>query len=187
MYDAMFWGMWLVWLAVWIVMARSVKATALSESRAQRLTHIIPLTLAFYLLAAPHVPWPALEARFLPLAYWPANLGLVLTFAGLGIAIWARLWLAGNWSGEVTLKAGHELITTGPYRYARHPIYTGLLLALLGSGIAGGEWRGLLAVALAAGSFWWKLRREEALMRSEFGAAYRNYAARVKALVPGVV
>ena len=186
-YTAMFWAMWLIWIAIWVVMARRVKTTVHTESLGQRLLHLIPLYVAFYLLVARSVPWPALEIRFVPRAYWPANLGIALTIAGLALAVWARLWLAGNWSGYVTLKSGHELITTGPYRYARHPIYTGLLLALIGTGIAVGEVRALLAVLLAAGSFWWKLRREEALMRSEFGSTYVEYAARVKALVPGVV
>ena len=72
----------------------------------------------------------------------------------------------------------------GPYRYVRHPIYTGLLLAFIGSALAVGEWRGVLAVAIVAASFWRKLRLEEAIMRHEFGDAYARYAARTPALIP---
>ena len=68
----------------------------------------------------------------------------------------------------------------------RHPIYTGLLLAFIGSAWAVGEWRGVLAVVIVAASFWRKLKLEEAVMRRQFGEAYARYAARVPALIPFV-
>ena len=104
--------------------------------------------------------------RFVPIALWLASLGAALTFAGLAFAIWARFIIAGNWSSYVELKRDHELIVAGPYRYVRHPIYTGLLLAFAGSALAVGEWRGVLAVVIVAASFWRKLRLEEAIMRA---------------------
>ena len=115
------------------------------------------------------------------------QLGAALTFAGIAFAIWARVWMAGNWSSDVTLKRDHELIVDGPYRWVRHPIYTGILLALLGTALAVGEWRGLLAVVLAAAAFWRKLGIEEAVMRRQFGEAYSRYAKRVPALIPFVL
>lgn len=84
------------------------------------------------------------------------------------------------------MKEGHELVTTGPYAILRHPIYSGLLLALVGSAIAVGEWRAVLAVALALLYFVPKLRLEERWMRQEFGEAYRVYCERTRALVPFV-
>jgi protein-S-isoprenylcysteine O-methyltransferase Ste14 len=111
-------------------------------------------------------------------------LGATLTFAGLAFAIWARFVIAGNWSSYVELKRDHELIVAGPYRWVRHPIYTGLLLAFVGSALAVGEWRGVLAVAIVAASFWRKLKLEEAVMRRQFGETYARYAARVPALIP---
>ncbi len=69
------------------------------------------------------------------------------------------------------LKRDHELIVDGPYAFVRHPIYTGLLLALVGSALAVGEWRAALAVAIVAASFWRKLGIEEAVMRRQFGEA----------------
>ena len=86
----------------------------------------------------------------------------------------------------MTIKVDHELVTSGPYRMVRHPIYTGLLLAFLGTAIARGEWRGLLAVALALWAFWRKSRVEERLMREQFGGAYEEYSQRVAALIPFV-
>ena len=130
---------------------------------------------------------PPLNDRFVPLILWPVRLGAALTFAGIAFAIWARMWIAGNWSSDVTLKRDHELIVDGPYRFVRHPIYTGILLALAGTALAVGEWRALLAVVLAGAAYWRKLRIEEAVMRRQFGEAYARYAERVPALIPFLV
>jgi protein-S-isoprenylcysteine O-methyltransferase Ste14 len=183
LFLSLFFFMWVGWFALWRVMAFRVKAAAQSESVPARLSHLVPLLVAGYLLAA-QVPIPWLNDRFVPLVIWPAALGAALTFAGLLFSVWARFVLAGNWSDFVQLKQDHELIVDGPYRWVRHPIYTGLILMFLGTALAVGEWRGLLAVAIAAICFWRKLRREESLMRGAFGEAYARYAERVPALVP---
>jgi protein-S-isoprenylcysteine O-methyltransferase Ste14 len=179
--------LWLAFVAVWIAMARGGKAVAERESAFSRLSHYLPLAIAIYLLAAPHVPFALLNDRFAPLSLWLVQLGAALTFAGIAFAIWARVSIAGNWSSDVTLKRDHELIVNGPYAFVRHPIYTGILLALIGTGLAVGEWRAALAVALAAAAFWRKLGIEEAVMRRQFGEAYVRYAARVPALIPFVL
>jgi protein-S-isoprenylcysteine O-methyltransferase Ste14 len=149
--------------------------------------HIVPLSIAVILFSKPSLSIALLGKRFLPLTEWPFWVGLSLTAGGLLFTVWARLHLGRNWSGTVTIKQGHELITSGPYAFVRHPIYTGLLLALLGSAIARGDWQGVLAFALAAGALWHKLRLEERWMRDQFGDAYDAYAQRVKALVPFVL
>ena len=92
-----------------------------------------------------------------------------------------------NWSQAVTVKEGHELITSGPYALVRHPIYTGLLLAFVGCAVARDEWRGLLAVALVFVALWRKLRLDEQWMRAQFGESYEAYSRRVAALVPHVI
>ncbi len=151
-----------------------------------RLAHIVPLAVAALLFCTPGARSGLLGRHYLPSAEWPFWLGALLTVGGLLFAIWARLHLGRNWSGTVTIKKGHELITSGPYALVRHPIYTGLLLAFLGSAVALGEWRGVLALALATGALWRKLRLEERWMRLQFGDAYRMYSRRVAALVPFV-
>ncbi|HEY1780047.1 MAG TPA: isoprenylcysteine carboxylmethyltransferase family protein [Roseiarcus sp.] len=183
LFLSLFVAMWAGWFALWTIMARRVKEAAQSESAVSRISHVAPLLIAAYLLAA-RVPLPLLDERFASAALWLAVLGAALTFAGLAFAIWARFVIAGNWSSYVELKQDHELIIAGPYRYVRHPIYTGLLLAFVGSALAVGEWRGVLAVAIVAASFWRKLRLEEAIMRGQFGDAYARYAARTRALIP---
>jgi protein-S-isoprenylcysteine O-methyltransferase len=92
--------------------------------------------------------------------------------------------LGGNWSASVTVKQDHRLVRRGPYTIVRHPIYTGLLLALLGTAVALGELRGLLGVVVAFAAWRAKSRMEEAFMRQEFGLEYATYQGEVKALVP---
>ena len=104
------------------------------------------LTIPAAVLLAVRGPWlPWLGTRFLPDTMIVYLLGLLMVVAGLAFAIWARVHLGRNWSGTVTVKENHELIRSGPYAIVRHPIYTGLLLAVLGTAIVFGEWRGLLA------------------------------------------
>jgi len=177
--------LWLAWAAVWVALARGVKSIA--ERAAGSRAHYLPMAVALVLLAAPQLPLFPLNVRFVPDAPWPAWLGLILTFAGLAFAFSARLRLAGEWSSSVTLKSDHELVDDGPYRWVRHPIYTGLLLAILGTALAVGEWRALLAVAIAGVALWRKLTREEALLGREFGEAYAAYCARTRALIPFVL
>jgi protein-S-isoprenylcysteine O-methyltransferase Ste14 len=166
-------------------MARGVKSVA--ERAGGLHAHYLPMAVAVVLLAAPRLPLFPLDVRFVPAELWPAGLGLALTFAGLAFALWARLRLAGNWSSSVTLKHDHELIADGPYRWVRRPIYTGLLLAIVGTALAVGEWRGLLAIAIAGVALWRKLKLEEALLSRKFGEAYAAYCARSRALIPFVL
>jgi len=187
LFTFLFAGMWVVWFVLWGVMALRVKAAAQSEGHASHLSHFGPLVVAGCLLAAPRLPIPLLYERFVPLALWPSTLGVALTFAGLVVCAWARFVLAGNWSSYVEVKHDHELVVGGPYRWVRHPIYTGLLLMFAGTALAVGEWRGVLAVAIAAAAFWRKLRLEEDMMREEFAAAYVAYAERTRTLIPFVL
>ncbi len=130
----------------------------------------------------------SLSARFVPATAGWQELGAALNVAGCAIAIWSRFYLGRNWSATVTVKEDHESIRSGPYSVARHPIYSGFLLAILGTAIYGGEWKGLVALALVLIS--WKLKtvREESFifMESELGEQYVRYRHEVKSLVPFV-
>jgi protein-S-isoprenylcysteine O-methyltransferase Ste14 len=177
-------GLWLTWLVVWALWARNVKPTRRRESAASRATHIVPLALAAILLAVPRLAGGFLGGKFLaatPVAYWA---GVTLLVLGLALSIWARAYLGRNWSGVVTLKVDHELVRAGPYRYVRHPIYSGLLLAFLGTAIVRGDWSGLVGAAMAFAALWRKLRLEERWMEETFGAQYAKYRAEVAALIP---
>ena len=186
-YRIFFPALWLAFVAFWIIMARGGKAVAEREDVYSRLSHYAPLAIAAYLLAAPHIPAPYLNDRFAPHSLGLVRFGAALTFCGVAIAAWARLRLAGNWSSDVTVKRDHELVVDGPYRWVRHPIYAGVLLALVGTALAVGEWRAPLAVLLAGVAWWRKLTIEEAVMRRQFGDLYLRYAERTRALIPFVL
>ena len=114
--------------------------------------------------------------------------GLLLTILGCVFAIWARLTLGTNWSSMPDVKQSHELVTKGPYALVRHPIYSGLLLALAGTVIAAGISRFVVLVwALLAISYALKFRQEEKLMIETFPDAYPEYRKRVKAIIPGIL
>lgn len=179
---------WALWVLYWMVSAAHVKRTLRGEPLSSRAAHFVPMILAFGLLAAPPRPdSQALFERFVPASTLLDGVAAFMVTAGLLFAVWARVHLGTNWSGRVSLKENHELIRTGPYRFVRHPIYTGLLLAIFGTALAVGEWRGLLATALMFVSYWRKLRVEEALMRATFGDDYRRYCEHTAALIPYVI
>jgi protein-S-isoprenylcysteine O-methyltransferase Ste14 len=179
--------LWAAWYIYWVVAAIGVKKASRQESLLSRLSHTAPLIIAVALVAAPR-PWHGwLSDRFLPRTvetYW---LGVAILAVGLGFAVWARRYLGRNWSGTVTVKRDHELIRTGPYRFVRHPIYTGILLGFLGTAVSLGQWRGLLAVAFATFAFLLKIRLEEKWMTEPFGEMYVQYRKEVRALIPFVL
>lgn len=187
LYRYLFPAMWIAWIAYWWILSKDVKPTLRHEAVGSRIAYLVPLVFAGLLLATPTVSTPILRERFIPYSSWSFAGGAAITAIGLLFTVWARRHLGRNWSGTVTIKEDHELITTGPYAIVRHPIYTGLLLAFVGSALAIGEWRGVLAIVLALGSFLFKLRVEERWMRERFGDAYRNYSRRVPALVPFLI
>jgi len=177
-------AIWWAWALYWWLSSRDVKATARSESTASRLMHLGPMAFAAAILWMPALGLSFLDTPFLPRAPWAFWTGTALAVAGLAFSVWARRVLGRNWSAIVTLKQGHELVTRGPYALVRHPIYTGLLLAFVGSAIARGHRSGLLAAALFFLAALRKYRLEERWMRERFGEAYEAYRSRVKAIVP---
>lgn len=174
---------WLAWALVWAAAALRTERTERREAFARRLEHSGATVLALWLLFTSSPALGPLARRWLTAACarWA---GTALAVAGLLFAAWARYHMGRYWSGTITLKQGHRLITTGPYAMARHPIYTGFLSAILGTAVAGGRVQGLLGFALAVLVYWRKLRREEALMLERFGAEYEAYRGRVPALLP---
>ena len=171
---------------VWLIGMGFTKPTVRSQPSGARLFHLALMVLGLFLMAGRqfHVGW--LGLRIWPYNYAIEVAGLVLTIAGALFAIWARLTLGSNWSGRATVKAGHELVTRGPYAIARHPIYTGFLLGALGTGIAVGEMRCIVGYVMVLFSLALKMSQEERLMLQTFPEAYPAYRQRVKALIPGL-
>jgi protein-S-isoprenylcysteine O-methyltransferase Ste14 len=113
-----------------------------------------------------------------------AGTGLAFTVAGLCFAVWARMHLGKYWSGRISLEEQHGVIQTGPYAWVRHPIYSGLILALFGTAITLGTILAFAGFAFMLISFVRKLKIEETWLRSQFGVEYEAYRNRVKALIP---
>ena len=152
----------------------------------QRWLYIAPLVVAGLAFFLPMFI-PALQVPLLPHPIVCYVVGTVLLALGMAFSIWARMELGRNWSNVVTVKVGHELIQSGPYRWVRHPIYTGILTAIIGTGLAQDYLFDLLVPLTMFSSFWIKLKREEDWMRTQFGGQYDAYMTRTKRLVPFVL
>jgi protein-S-isoprenylcysteine O-methyltransferase Ste14 len=178
---------WVIVGIVWAIGAVVTKRTKRTEATGLRVIHIALVAAAFFLLFSLRARLGPLAWRFVPESKSAAYAGLALTIAGAAFAIWARLFLGGNWSSSVTIKEDHKLVRTGPYALVRHPIYSGFLLAIAGTAIAVGEARGFLAIILAFLAWRLKSKVEEGFMIEEFGAEYEEYQRHVKALIPFVL
>jgi len=176
---------WYLFVIVWIVAGLWVKTTKAAEPLSSRLAYGSLMAVGFYLLFSRRPAVGLLGARFVVNAHWISAAAIALTFAGVGLSIWARLILGENWSAKVTRKVDHELIRSGPYAFVRHPIYSGLLLATIGTAIFVGEYRGLIAVPLVLLSESIKARREERFMIEEFGQTYQEYREQTWFIVSG--
>jgi protein-S-isoprenylcysteine O-methyltransferase Ste14 len=176
---------WAIWAVGWLISAIGIKRAQWRESRATAIWNRAPVVLGMIMLLRPQWLPAALTYRFVPPEPELPALGTILVFLGLLFALWARAHLGRNWSGAVTVKKGHTLITSGPYRWVRHPIYSGVLLALFGTALAIGEARGFIATALILIGFVIKLMVEEARMRETF-ADYADYCRHTARLIPGM-
>jgi protein-S-isoprenylcysteine O-methyltransferase Ste14 len=175
---------WLIFAGYWAVTWLRVKRTKEGEKSGDRLITLVVVGLAFILLFGNWLRIGPLRQRFLPQANWVAWCGVALTWMGTAIAIWARYFLGEYWSARVTLKQGHQLIRSGPYRWVRHPIYAGMLLGCVGAALVVGEWRGVVAVVLIFAAHSRKALREESLLTKEFGEEYLSYRRRTGFLLP---
>jgi protein-S-isoprenylcysteine O-methyltransferase Ste14 len=167
--------LWLVFFVYWIVAARYVNPMRTRESAARRLIYVLLMVAAVVVLNSDAAIFRSAGRRFLPRSYWSASAGLLLTAAGIGFAIWARNHIGKFWSASVAIREGHQLIRTGPYARIRHPIYTGILIAVAGTVMAVGTYPALVAFALVLVGLSYKARREELLLAREFGPAFDDH------------
>jgi protein-S-isoprenylcysteine O-methyltransferase Ste14 len=194
--QVMYW-LWDAWIASWILAAiwsarTAARAPVWSELWRDAVT--LAGAIVLFQFSAPEAssgsgPLAGLHALLLaPL--WrvgaPAAWGLVgLTAAGLAFSWWARLHLGRLWSGLVGRKAEHRVVDTGPYRLVRHPIYSGMLAALLAMALLKGTAAAIVAFALVSAGLWLKARLEERFLRAELGAeTYEAYSRRTPMLLP---
>lgn len=179
--------MWLAIFIIWAISGLSVKNTVGSHSEARARMLLWGVMLGWLLLFNPKLQREtALSTPFVP--YGPAAVytGFALTAIGLGFALWARFEIGRNWGGLITVQEGHKIVRTGPYSIVRHPIYSGFMLATLGTAIVFGTVGGLVSTALVMLSWGYKSRLEERYMIQQFGAEYEDYRRDVKGLIPGI-
>lgn len=175
---------WIAWLVSWVAASFWSRRIKKRDATCQTWTYRVAIIAGSILLA----PWTAQAFAEKPLwevdyagAY--ALAGVML--AGISLTWWARTHLGRLWSSAITLKEGHRVINTGPYAYVRHPIYTGLITALLATAAAEATVAALVGAALIVFGLWLKARAEERFLMVEFGAdAYGSYCRRVPMLVP---
>lgn len=186
-YDVHHWieAVWGVVAVFWALTAFRLKPIVRVQRTGSRRLQVSLLVSAAVLLfsARPHAA--LLDSRVLPASALTALLGILLAVAGALVAMVARAYLGRNWSGRATIKEGHELVHNGPYAFVRHPIYTGLLIAAMGTAIAFGQVRSLVALPMLLLAFWLKLRAEERLLLQAFGDQYSGYQQTVRsAIIP---
>lgn len=173
---------WVVFLAYWAISAigvkRDVNETKWGKNAVNRILVLIFAIAVFWI--ASHVGFS--QYRF---GETVDIIGAALSVIGIAFAIWARWNLGRNWSGTPAMKEGHELITSGPYTFVRHPIYTGMLVAILGSTLTGG-WLWLTVFVVSCIFVLSKIRVEERYMMQLFPDTYPAYKKRTKALIPFV-
>lgn len=180
-------GLWIAFGLIWLLSAGFSKKTERSQTTGSRLLQGGLAASGFLLMFGWRGPLGVLDERFLPESSIFGWTGFALTVAGFAIAIWARIVLGRNWSATITIKQDHEIIRRGPYGFVRHPIYFGIMLAMFGTAIYFGTFRGLLSVALTFSGWWLKSRMEETFLLEQFGPHYREYQREVKALIPFVL
>jgi protein-S-isoprenylcysteine O-methyltransferase Ste14 len=170
---------WLVFIAVWLAAALQTRTTMRSFSPSAR---IVRLLLFVSVLVAmrygDRIQMPDLGRLGTALA----DAGAAVCIAGLAFAIWARVTLGRNWGMPMTLRETPELVTSGPYRFVRHPIYTGLAAMFIGTALVY-PLAGFAGIAMIAYMVF-SARREERDMEARFPDAYPEYKRRSKMLVP---
>ena len=184
--TAAYWS-WVVLFLVWLPGYFLRKPVARRPHRGRQLATTALLIVGYILLfARPFATIGPLAAPITPQLPALGQVGLTMDLAGVALAIWARLTLGRNWSGISTVQRGHELVQRGPYAVVRHPIYTGLLAAMIGTALTIGRVASYFGAVCGLAAILIRVSNEDALMAGEFPAAHRDYRARTKALIPFV-
>jgi len=186
-YNGLIGLFWLVFIFIWIVTSFSAKKTISKTTTSNAASwigwRILVVILAYFFVRSHLYAYIVPYDRMIEGNPTIHFLGVVLCGVGVLLAIWARLYLGRNWGMPMSVKENPELVTTGPYRFVRHPIYTGILLAIIGSVLASSVlW--LLWLAFCSYYFYTSAQKEEKLMQKEFPDTYPAYKKRTKMLVP---
>ena len=171
---------WVSFWLYWLVEAFSLKRGRVPWLRELRIRSVIAVVVILLIRLG------AFRGHSLNTDPWRAGIGLVLFASGLGFAIWARRHIGRNWGTPMTQKDEPELVTSGPYRLVRHPIYSGILAAGVGTAVAL-SWQWLTAVALAGVYFLYSAIVEERYLTDQFPDKYPVYKSSTKMLLPFIL
>lgn len=178
--------LWIAFIVYWWVSAIGVKKNIEGRSWARGAGLRILFVVAIILILQA-------SSSITPSGFWGYRFGYgtelagaILCAAGIAFAIWARVHLGRDWSPTPSIKEGHELVTTGPYRFVRHPIYTGMILALFGSALVNGVVWFIVFVVFSV-MFLWRIPIEEGYMMRLFPDQYPEYKKRTKAIIPFIL
>lgn len=179
-------GPWIVFVVYWAVGALKTRRTEKKEPFVSRYGILLLEIVGFALLFMDETEIGILGHRVIERTYALAVTGVALTWAGIALALWARWHLGQYWSARITIKEDHKLIRTGPYARLRHPIYSGLDLAAIGSALAIDRWRCVVGICLIILGYWIKARKEEAMLTKQFGAEFEEHCRHTGFLFPSL-
>lgn len=175
---------WTAFGVYWLVAARSQKAAKTSEAPLYRAFRLLLLVITFTLLFARWAAVGLLGLRILPPTRGLLYGGFTFALAGMAIAVWARISLGQYWSDKIVLKFDHQLIRSGPYVRMRHPIYSGVLLGVVGSALVIDEWRGAVAFLILLTNYVVKAKREDEILSGAFGEEFAEHKRRAGFMLP---
>jgi protein-S-isoprenylcysteine O-methyltransferase Ste14 len=174
---------WVLFSIYWTIAAKDSAPTRTAESILSRQFHLIVVNGALLLL---FLPVPGLAQRILPESGALVVVGLAIETAFALLAVWARRHLGTNWSGEVRIATGHQLVRSGPYRFVRHPIYTAIVGMYAGTCLVSGQLHALAALAVVTVAYARKIRLEEEALRQAFPQDHDVYRRETWAWIPGI-
>jgi len=175
---------WIVFIVVWFVSAFGAKRNLSTPWWRSGWLRII-IAFVIYAIFHQEIHTAFFASHELPLVNPIISaIGALLAIIGIALAIWARLYIGSNWGMPMTLKENRELVTSGPYKYIRHPIYTGVMLTMIGTVLALGLLWLLLPFAIYSLYFIYSATSEEKTLAEELPNEYPAYKKRTKMLIP---
>ena len=180
-------GIWIAFWAYWAISALRTRSTFKRRQRCGPMLLVLLAAVLAWAILASWLPASLLQQQGIPDGVGAGLAGISVTILGLGLAVWARVHLGKNWSARPAIQVDHKLIRTGPYRFVRNPIYTGLLVGYAGTAIVIGALWAFILILFVLVAFLGKIWAEEKFLLEEFGEAYKEYRRKVKALIPFLV
>ena len=178
--DSVISAVWVAFWLYWLVASVGVKAGQ------TRWTRFAGIRLGIVLIVLLLLRVKTFRTHVTTNDPWLEGIGLAVFLLGLALAVWARVYLGRNWGMPMTQKVDPELVTTGPYRRVRHPIYSGIILAMIGTTIAVSLYW-LVAVVVLGAYFIYSATVEEHYLAERFPDSYPEYRASTKMLIPFIL